>query len=147
MPYTSLGMTCFTMIASKFDRVYDDNHHRKYLGQQHMKSFNKNIIDIYGHEGKTWLAALPDSTTEFANKYQLTGLQPVSNISFNYVAAGEKNGEPIILKLGLNHKALAKEANCLKAFSNHGAVKVWAWRLNDNMQPSYFKRFIELLSK
>ena len=91
-----------------------------------MNSFNKNIIDIYGNKGKGWLSALPELTAELANKFQLTDLQPVKNMNFSYVAYGLQNEKAIILKLGLNERALAKEATCLQAFAHHGAAEVIA---------------------
>lgn len=88
-----------------------------------MQTFKQNIINIYGNQGKNWLAGLPALTAELARKYQLTDLQPVDNMSFNYVATGFQHKNPIILKLGLNKKALAKEADCLQAFAGQGVVK------------------------
>ena len=94
-----------------------------------MKYFEKNITSIYGADGQQWLDELPTIISEVAKKYHLTELVPVSNISFNYVASGYQDYRPIILKLGLNSKALAKETHCLRAFSNHAAAEVLA---NDN---------------
>ncbi len=89
-----------------------------------MRTFEKNIIDIYGEQGHQWLISLPNLILDLTQKYQLSDLQPVDNMTYNYVAAGYQNKQPIILKLGLNHKALAHEANALKAFTGFGAVKV-----------------------
>ncbi len=72
------------------------------------------------------MEALPNLTVKIAHKHQLTDLQPIANMSFNYVATGLQNEEPIILKLGANNKALAKEATCLQAFAQHGAAEVIA---------------------
>jgi streptomycin 6-kinase len=91
-----------------------------------MKEFKQNISLIYGIEGKQWLDALPDITYKVAEKYNLTNLTPVNNMSFNYVASGYQNDKSIILKIGLNSKALAKEASCLKAFLKHAATEVIA---------------------
>lgn len=91
-----------------------------------MKAFKQNIISIYSNEGKQWLDELPTIISEVAKQYHLTELVPVSNMSFNYVASGYQDSRPIILKLGLNSKALAKETHCLSAFSNHAAAEVLA---------------------
>ena len=72
------------------------------------------------------MEALPNLTAKIAHKHQLTDLQPVANMIFNYVATGLQNKKPIILKLGVNNKALAKEATCLQAFAQHGAAEVIA---------------------
>lgn len=66
------------------------------------------------------------SPFEIAKKHNLSGLTPVDNMTFNYVASGYQNDNPIILKIGLNSKALAKEASCLKAFAKHTAAEVMA---------------------
>jgi streptomycin 6-kinase len=91
-----------------------------------MKPFKQNIINIYGNQGKNWLTILPALTAELTSKYQLTDLQPVANMSFNYLVTGLQDKKPIILKLGLNEKALTKEAACLHAFARHGAAEVIA---------------------
>jgi len=91
-----------------------------------MDAFKKNILEIFGAEAKQWIADLPALAEKFANKYRLTDLQPVTHMNFNYVASGYKNKQLIILKLGFNHQALAKEASCLQAFADHGAAEVLA---------------------
>jgi streptomycin 6-kinase len=91
-----------------------------------LRTLKQNILDIYGNKGKEWLAQLPTLIAELANKHQLIDLQPVANMSFNYVASGFQNEKPIILKLGLDEKALANEADCLRALAQHGAAKVIA---------------------
>jgi streptomycin 6-kinase len=72
---------------------------------------------------------LPEITSKIAKEHNLSGLSPVDNMTFNYVASGYQNDKPIILKLGLNSKALAKETHCLRTFANHAAAEVLA---NDN---------------
>jgi len=84
---------------------------------------------MYNDEGKEWLDSLPDITAKIANEHNLSGLTPVNNMTFNYVASGYQNDTPIILKIGMNSKALAKEASCLKAFAKHAVAEVIA---NDN---------------
>ena len=80
--------------------------------------FQKNIIKIYGDKGQQWLDSLPDITAKIANEHNLSGLTPVNNMTFNYVASGYQNDNPIILKIGMNSKALAKEASCLPLSKN-----------------------------
>ena len=92
-----------------------------------MQTFKSNIIEIYGVKGEVWLQALPSMVDAISKQYGLTALRPVSNMSFNYVASGYQNEKAVILKLGLDTLALSKEADCLKAFLNYGAVKVLAY--------------------
>jgi len=96
-----------------------------------MSSFEQNIITIYGSEGKKWLHELPSVLADLSKQYNISQLEPVSNMSFNYVARGFIKEKPIIVKLGLNNKALSKETQCLKAFESHATPKVIANK--DNM--------------
>ena len=91
-----------------------------------MKDFKQNIVSIYGNKGEQWLDSLPDITAKIANEHNLSGLTPVNNMTFNYVASGYQNDNPIILKIGMNSKALTKEASCLKAFAKHATAEVIA---------------------
>ena len=94
-------------------------------------NLKQNIIKIYGAEGKKWLDSLPEITNKIAQKHNLSGLTLVNNMTFNYVASGYENDDPIILKIGMNDKALTKEASCLKAFVKHAVAEVIAH--DDNM--------------
>jgi hypothetical protein len=66
--------------------------------------FEENINNIYGDLGCKWIANLPGIVKQLANKYSLTNLHPVDNMSFNYIAKGYQNSKPIILKLSLDNK-------------------------------------------
>lgn len=89
-------------------------------------TFQTNIINIYGDQGKEWLRTLPELVQDIAKKYNLSHLSPVSNLSYNYVLAGAQKKLPIILKLGLDIDGLKREAAALSAFSEFGAVNVIA---------------------
>lgn len=91
-----------------------------------MNELKKNIIKIYGDKGKQWLDSLPEITAKIANEHNLSGLTPVNNMTFNYVATGYQNNNPVILKIGMNSKALTKESSCLKAFEKHATAEVIA---------------------
>ena len=62
-------------------------------------NLKQNIIKIYGAEGRQWLDSLPDITAKIANEHNLYELTPVKNMTFNYVASGYQNDNPIILKI------------------------------------------------
>ena len=70
------------------------------------RAFKQNIISIYGIEGKQWLKALPEITSEIAKEYNLSNLKPINNLSYNYVLSGFQGSEAIILKLGLDVSVL-----------------------------------------
>jgi len=66
-----------------------------------MDNFTTNILNIYKDKGKKWLTDLPTIIKRLASEYNLSGLKPLSNLSYNYVLSGFLGNRPIILKLGL----------------------------------------------
>ncbi|MBS0236688.1 MAG: phosphotransferase [Proteobacteria bacterium] len=90
------------------------------------ETFVKNTTNIYGANGEEWLGKLPQLTIEIAAKYGLSQLTPVSNLSYNYVLKGLQDQREIVLKIGLDPEALAREAAALRAFAGHGTVSVVA---------------------
>ncbi len=91
-----------------------------------MGSFENNILNIYGNQGEIWLKSLPNLALDIAQKYKLSKLVPVDNLSYNYVLKGFQGDYSVILKLGLDNAALKQEHAALKAFSKFGAAKVFA---------------------
>ncbi|MBM3610826.1 MAG: streptomycin phosphotransferase [Alphaproteobacteria bacterium] len=91
-----------------------------------MVTFQSNIINIYGEGGKAWLNALPELVSAISSKLDLRDLKEVTNLTYTYMLSGFQGDNPIILKLGLDNEALAREAFALKCFSGCGAVKVLA---------------------
>jgi len=89
-----------------------------------MKELAKNIINLYGEQGKQWLTSLSEVTARIATAHRLSNLKPVNNLSYNYVLSGLRGSQPIILKLGLDTEALKREALALKAFAGFGAVNI-----------------------
>lgn len=89
-----------------------------------MKSLEKNIINLYGANGKHWLDNLPKLIVQVAETYRLSNLKPVNNLSYNYVLSGFQGSQPIILKLGLDIDGFKREAAALMAFSGFGVVQV-----------------------
>ncbi len=89
-----------------------------------MADFETIIHSIYKDQGRAWLEALPDLTQQCEIEFNLKDLKPVQNLSYNYVLTGLQAGRPIVLKLGLDHEGLAREAAALKVFQGHGGVDV-----------------------
>ena len=50
---------------------------------------------MYNDEGMQWLDSLPEITAKIAQEHNLSGLTPVNNMTFNYVASGYQNDNPI----------------------------------------------------
>lgn len=91
-----------------------------------MSTFENNIKSIYGNQGRIWLESLPKTVLGLSQKYELSKLVPVDNLSYNYVLSGVQGNCSIILKLGLDNAGLKQEHAALKAFSKFGAPKVLA---------------------
>lgn len=91
-----------------------------------MTQFQTNIINIHGERGKEWLMSLPVIIASVASKYQLFELSLLDNLSYNYVLAGLRCDQPIMLKLSPDISGLKREAEVLRCFDGNGAVKVIA---------------------
>ena len=89
-----------------------------------MDNFTTNILNVYKDKGKKWLTDLPTIIKALASEYNLSGLKPLNNLSYNYVLSGFLGNRPIILKLGLDNDALKQEASSLQAFDGFGGIKV-----------------------
>lgn len=89
-----------------------------------MNPFEKNIISIYGHKGKDWIAHLPTQIQKIAALWGLDRLHPFDNLSYSYVLEGYQNDKPIVLKLSLDELSLSKETKALESFADYGAIAV-----------------------
>ena len=89
-----------------------------------MNKFEKNMIAMYGDRGKKWLADVPIFVKNLAHQWGLSNLKPVENLTYNYVLSGFRNTQPIILKIGLDHKELEKEVKALELFKGPYAVSI-----------------------
>lgn len=89
-----------------------------------MKTFEQNIINLYGEKGRQWQENLPNHVAQLANTYGLSNLKAVNNLSYNYVLSGLQGAQPIILKLGLDIDGFKREAAALMAFSGFGVVEI-----------------------
>jgi len=94
-----------------------------------VKTFEQTITDMYGDRGRTWLASLPSTIAQLADRWEITEIHPLPNLSYNYVVLGVRNGTPVILKIGNNigfdSSAIAREATALAVLSGP-CVKVLA---------------------
>lgn len=89
-----------------------------------MSVFEKNIIGIYGENGKSWIVKLPDLVHKLEALWNLTELKPVANLTYNYVLVGFQSEMPVVLKLSLDSQSLEREADALEVFKGYGAVSV-----------------------
>ena len=89
-----------------------------------MNTFEKNMITKYGEHGKKWIADVPIFIKNLAHQWGLSDLKPVKNLTYNYVLSGFRATQPIILKIGLDHKELEKEIQTLKFFKGPHTVSI-----------------------
>ena len=91
-----------------------------------MDKLATNITNIYGSQGNKWLVAIPEKIAAIQKRFGLTALQPVTNLSHNYVLTGMQGDVPVILKLSHDVDSLNTEAAALVAFADYNAVSILA---------------------
>ena len=117
-------------------------------------TFIQTIKNTFGDEGEAWLSALPDLIAEASHRWNLTDIQPVSNLSYNYVAFanqtmnrevakdakesfkessrlsflsapnGYRGENSVTLKLGVPNRELTSEIAALRFYNGHGACRL-----------------------
>ena len=90
-----------------------------------MKLLKQNITNIFGEEGKNWIANLPVIISELTSYWELKQVTPVNNMTFNYVAkAMTSANQPVILKISCDEKSLSYEIQALKYFDGNGSIRL-----------------------
>jgi len=93
------------------------------------KTLEKNVSNVWGEKGREWLSYLPDTIQKLSNDWSLTKIQPVNNMTFNFVAlARQADHTPVVLKISCDKQLISDEYNTLQFFNDQVAVKV----LNQN---------------
>lgn len=98
-------------------------------------SFITTIKKAFKEDGEKFLAVLPSLIDEFSERWGLTDVQPVPNLSFNFVAfaklvsirptiTGYSTSRDVILKIGVPHRELKSEIAALKLFNGNGACQL-----------------------
>lgn len=91
---------------------------------QFPEPFASNIKHSFGEAGETFLASLPRLIEEASQRWQLTDVQPVSNLSYNFVAFAMRGRDKVILKMGVSNRELVSEIEALKLFNGDGACQI-----------------------
>ncbi len=96
--------------------------------------FVQTIKNTFGGDGEAWLVALPDLITEASQRWGLTYIQPVPNLSYNYVAFATRTPSPltplplgegdVVLKLGVPNQELTSEITALRLYNGRGACRL-----------------------
>lgn len=84
-----------------------------------------NVKNIWGKQGQNWLNQLPEIIELLSAHWSLTHIEPVKNMSYNYVAlAKQQNKKPVVLKISCDASLIENEYNALNHFNGHGAIEV-----------------------
>ncbi len=67
---------------------------------------------------------MPDLIDEASCRWGLTNVQPVSNLSYNFVAFATHGKEDVVLKIGVPNRELTSEMSALRFFDGKGAVRL-----------------------
>ncbi|HZJ22639.1 MAG TPA: aminoglycoside phosphotransferase family protein [Anaerolineales bacterium] len=97
--------------------------------------FLSNIQNVFEEDGTAFLKALPDLIAEASARWGLTDVEPVSNLSFNFVAFANRpstalpigrsaQDERVVLKIGVRNDELISEMAAMRLFDGDGACRL-----------------------
>jgi streptomycin 6-kinase len=86
--------------------------------------FIRTIESTYGEDGKQLIANLPVLIEEASQLWDLTDVQPVPNLSYNFVAFANRGGDKVALKIGVPNRELTSEMAALRLFNGEGACSL-----------------------
>lgn len=87
-------------------------------------SFVSTIHNTFKQDGEKFLAVLPDLMDEAFHRWGLIDIQPVPNLSYNFVAFAKRGSEDVVLKAGVPNRELTSEIAALKWFNGNGACQL-----------------------
>jgi len=88
--------------------------------------FVQTIQNTFQDEGRRWIESLPALLDEACQRWDLTDVRPVSNLSYNFVAFAncpEGEGE-VVLKLGVPQRELTSEIAALRFYDGRGICRL-----------------------
>ena len=91
--------------------------------------------NVFEEDGTAFLKALPDLIAEASARWELTDVEPVSNLSFNFVAFANRpstalpigrsaQDERVVLKIGVRNDELISEMAAMRLFAGDGACRL-----------------------
>lgn len=86
--------------------------------------FTQTIQKTFGNDGRAWLSALPALIDEAAQRWGLTNIRPVANLSYHFVAFAKRPSEDVVLKIGLGQRELTSELSALRCFGGQAVVRL-----------------------
>jgi streptomycin 6-kinase len=82
------------------------------------------ITNTFGEDGEDLISNLPALIEETSQRWGLTNIQPVSNLSYNFVAFGKRDNMEVVLKVGVPRDELTSEIAALRLFNGEGAYQL-----------------------
>ena len=89
-------------------------------------SFITTIQKAFKEDGEKFLAVLSALIEDASQRWGLTDILPVPNLSYNFVAFAKRAKEDVILKIGVPNPELNSEMTALKLFNGDGACQLLA---------------------
>ncbi|HRQ23269.1 MAG TPA: aminoglycoside phosphotransferase family protein, partial [Anaerolineales bacterium] len=86
--------------------------------------FIKTIHGTFGDDGRDMLARLPELIADASARWGLRDVQPVPNLSYNFVAFAKQGEGDVVLKVGVPRGELASEMAALRLFNGDGACRL-----------------------
>jgi len=95
--------------------------------------FISTITNTFGEDGRQFIADLPALINEASQRWDLTDIQPIGKLSYNFVASAESpsprgrgvRGEGrVVLKIGVPRDELTSEIAALRLFNGEGACRL-----------------------
>ena len=86
--------------------------------------FLTTIRSVFREKGEHFLAGLPSSIEAAAQRWGLTDIEPVPDLSYNFVAFARRGTEDVVLKLGVPNRELTGEISALHFYAGQGAARL-----------------------
>jgi len=88
-------------------------------------AYRQNILETFGDKGASWLAALPVTIDEYADRWSLTDLGNPFELSFNYVLpATRADGSEAVLKISVPDGEHRGELDALTLYNGEGVCQL-----------------------
>ncbi len=86
--------------------------------------FARRIEEVHGAEGVRWLAELPDLVGSLCAQWHVDIEPSFVGLTYNWVAPGRRDGQRVVLKVGIPTAEALREPVALRAFAGRGAAKL-----------------------
>jgi streptomycin 6-kinase len=87
-------------------------------------SFITTIRNVFKEGGEKFLATLPVTLDDVSQRWGLSDIKPVPNLSFQFVAFAKRGDDDVVLKMGVPNPELTSEMSALKLFNGNGACQL-----------------------